>query len=89
MIVTITNICLAVLAASVAACLWRVVRGPTLADRALALDTMAVNLLAMIALFCIRYNTTAYFDAALVIAVIGFLGTTALAKFILKGDIVD
>jgi multicomponent K+:H+ antiporter subunit F len=72
-----------------AICLWRVARGPTLADRALALDTMALNLLVVIVLLSIRYATVAYFDAVLVVAVLGFLGTTALAKYMIKGDIID
>jgi multicomponent K+:H+ antiporter subunit F len=89
MMTTVVDFCLVALAVSMAICLWRVVRGPSLADRVLALDTLSVNLLVVIVLWCIRYRTVAYFDAVLVIAVLGFLGTTALAKYMIKGDIVD
>lgn len=89
MIELVTNLCLSALGVSMAICLWRVARGPTLADRALALDTMALNLLVVIVLLSIRYATVAYFDAVLVVAVLGFLGTTALAKYMIKGDIID
>ncbi len=89
MILTVTNVCLLALAISVALCLLRLARGPTIADRALALDTVAVNLIGIIALLCIRYNTVAYFDAVLVIAVLGFLGTVAISKYLLRGRIID
>jgi multicomponent K+:H+ antiporter subunit F len=89
MINTVSDLCLLALAVSMAMCLWRLVRGPSAADRALALDTMYTNLMATILVLCIRYTTAQYFDAALVIAVLGFLGTTAIAKYLLKGDIID
>lgn len=89
MLNAVIDLCLLALALAMAICLWRVVRGPSLADRALALDTLAINLLMVIALWSIRYQTTTYFDAVLVIAVLGFLGTTALAKYLIKGDIID
>ncbi len=85
----VADICMLALAISMAMCLWRLVRGPSRADRALALDTAYTNLMAMIVVLCIRYNTPEYFDAALVIAVLGFLGTTAVAKYLIKGDIIE
>jgi multicomponent K+:H+ antiporter subunit F len=89
MIEPIADICLAALGASMALCLFRLVRGPSLPDRALAMDTLAMNLIAVIVLLAIRHHTTAYFDAALVIAALGFIGTVAVSKYILKGDIID
>lgn len=89
MITAVANYCLLALALSAAMCLWRLLRGPSLPDRALALDTLAVNAIGIITLLCIRDNTVAYFDAVLVIAVLGFLGTVAVAKYLLKGDIID
>jgi multicomponent K+:H+ antiporter subunit F len=89
MIEQVADICLAALATSMALCLFRLARGPSLPDRALAMDTLAMNLIAAIVLLAIRHHTTAYFDAALVIAVLGFIGTVAVSKYILKGDIID
>ncbi len=89
MITTVADGCLLALAVSAGMCLWRLVRGPSLPDLALALDTLAVNLIGLIALLCIRHTTVAYFDAVLVIAVLGFLGTVAVSKYLLKGDIID
>jgi multicomponent K+:H+ antiporter subunit F len=86
---TVTDYCLLALAISIAMCFVRLVRGPSVPDRALALDTIAVNLISVIVLLCIRYNTLQYFDAVLVIAVLGFLGTVAIAKYLLRGDIID
>jgi multicomponent K+:H+ antiporter subunit F len=69
--------------------LWRLLRGPTLPDRILALDTLYVNAMALLVLVGIRFGTALYFEAALVIAMLGFVGTVALSKFLLRGDIVE
>ena len=69
--------------------LYRLLRGPTAPDRILALDTMVINAIALIILFGIREGTTVYFEAALLLAMVGFVGTVAYAKFLLRGDIVE
>jgi multicomponent K+:H+ antiporter subunit F len=69
--------------------LWRLLRGPTLPDRILALDTLYVNAMALLVLVGIRFGTALYFEAALIIAMLGFVGTVALSKFLLRGDIVE
>jgi multicomponent K+:H+ antiporter subunit F len=68
---------------------WRLLRGPTLPDRILALDTLYVNSLALLILVGLRFDTALYFEAALVIAMLGFVGTDALSKYLLRGDIVE
>jgi multicomponent K+:H+ antiporter subunit F len=68
---------------------YRLLRGPDLPDRILALDTLYVNSMALLILVGLRYDTTLYFEAALVIAMLGFVGTIALSKFLLRGDIVE
>lgn len=68
---------------------WRLFRGPTRGDRILALDTMVINAIALIVLFGIYERTTFYFEAALLLAMVGFVGTVAYAKFLLRGDIVE
>ena len=67
---------------------WRLLRGPGLADRVLALDSLYVNTLALLVLMGIGYGTTLYFEVALVIAMLGFVGTVVLSKFLAQGDIV-
>jgi len=69
--------------------LYRLLRGPGPADRILALDTMYINSLALLILLGMHFGTTVLFEAALVIAALGFVGTVVLSKFIMRGDIVE
>lgn len=69
--------------------LFRLVAGPTRGDRILALDTMVINAIALIILFGIHETSTTYFEAALLLAMVGFVGTVAYCKFLLRGDIVE
>jgi multicomponent K+:H+ antiporter subunit F len=68
---------------------WRLIVGPDILDRVLALDTLYVNALAMVILLGLRFRTQIYFEVALVIAMLGFVGTVAVARFVARGDIVD
>ena len=69
--------------------LYRLIAGPSSTDRILALDTMVINAIAVIVLFGIHETTTTYFEAALLLAMVGFVGTVAYCKFLLRGDIVE
>lgn len=73
---------LLILMAGGACFLWRVVRGPSLADRIIALDGLIVTILAAILCNSIRLDTDKYLDVALVVGFISFVGTTAGARFI-------
>jgi multicomponent K+:H+ antiporter subunit F len=68
---------------------WRLLRGPTLGDRIVALDTMVINVIALIVLIGMIGGSDTYFEAALLLAMVGFVGTIAYCKFILRGDIVE
>lgn len=68
---------------------WRLLRGPAAVDRVLALDTLYINALALLVLLGVAWDTALYFEAALLIALLGFAGTVVLAKFLLRGDIVE
>jgi multicomponent K+:H+ antiporter subunit F len=68
---------------------WRLLRGPTLADRILALDTLYVNSVALLVLIGIHFDTAVFFEVALIIAMMGFVSTVALAKYLLRGDIIE
>ena len=63
--------------------LWRLLRGPTLADRIMALDTLYIDMVALLVLIGVRRGSALYFEAALLIALIGFIGTVALCKYLL------
>lgn len=68
---------------------WRLLMGPTRGDRILALDTMLINAIALIVLYGIYEQSTFYFEASLLLAMVGFVGTVAYTKFLLRGDIVE
>jgi len=69
--------------------LYRLLRGPDLPDRIIALDTAYINALALLVLFGIQQNSRAYFEIALLMAMVGFVGTAMLAKYLLRGDIIE
>jgi multicomponent K+:H+ antiporter subunit F len=69
--------------------LWRLLRGPTVLDRVLALDTMYVNAIALLVLFGVLRGSRLFFESALLIAMVGFVGTVALCKFVLRGNIIE
>lgn len=67
----------------------RLLRGPGIADRVLALDTMVVNMIALLVLYGIRQNTGVNFEAAMLFALTGFVASVAYCKFALRGNIVE
>jgi len=69
--------------------LWRLFKGPGIADRILALDTMVINVIGIIVLAGIAGGEGTSFEAALLLAMVGFVGTVAYAKFLLRGDIIE
>ena len=69
--------------------LWRIITGPDSADRILALDTMVINAIAMMVLYGIWQGTALYFEASMLIAMVGFVSTVALCRFVLRGDIIE
>ena len=67
----------------------RLLIGPTPGDRILALDTMVINALGLVVVLGIHQGVKVYFEVALLIAMLGFVSTVALARFILRGDIIE
>ncbi|UTV88457.1 K+/H+ antiporter subunit F [Cobetia amphilecti] len=82
-------ISIALFAASLVLNVFRLAIGPDLPDRILAVDTMYVNSIALIVLFGIQLNSKFYFEAALLIAMLGFVSTVAVCKYLLRGDIIE
>jgi multicomponent K+:H+ antiporter subunit F len=68
---------------------WRLLRGPDATDRIIALDTLYINAAALIVLYGVQIGRSDFFEAALLIALLGFVSTMALAKFLLRGDIIE
>jgi multicomponent K+:H+ antiporter subunit F len=67
----------------------RILRGPRAQDRVLGFDTSSVNAMLLLLTFGIRSGETLYFEAALAMALFGFVGTVALAKFLLRGEVIE
>ena len=70
-------------------CGWRLLRGPETTDRLLALDTMYINAVALAILLGLRWQTPLLFEAALIIAMLGFVSTVALARYLSRGDVIE
>lgn len=68
---------------------WRLLRGPGAPDRILALDTLYVSTIAQLMLFGMYLKSEIYFEAALIIAMLGFFGTVVLSKYLVRRDIVE
>jgi multicomponent K+:H+ antiporter subunit F len=69
--------------------LYRLAVGPDVVDRVLALDTLVVNSIALIILIGVALGSDLYFEAALLIAMLGFVSTVAFCKFLLRGDVIE
>jgi len=69
--------------------LWKVLFADEIADRILALDTMFINAIALMGLYGISLGTGIYFEASMIIAMLGFVSTVAYARFILRGNIIE
>ena len=67
----------------------RLVLGPSPGDRILALDTMVINALGLVVVLGIYQGVQIYFEVSLLIAMLGFVSTVALARFLLRGDIIE
>jgi multicomponent K+:H+ antiporter subunit F len=68
---------------------WRILIGPHITDRILALDTLYINSIALIILLGLYNGSALYFEGALLIAMLGFVSTAALSKYLLRGDIIE
>jgi multicomponent K+:H+ antiporter subunit F len=77
------------LAIAVACAALRVIAGPRAQDRVLGVDTLYTNIMLLILTFGIRHGTALYFEAAFIIAIGGFVTTAALAKFLMRGEVIE
>ena len=89
MLPVVLNIAFALVVVASALGFWRLLVGPSVPGRILALDTLAITIIALLILVGIRLGTSLFFEVALLIALIGFVSTVALCKYLLRGDIID
>ena len=81
-VMMVTAVGVAVLAVGIIACLYRMLRGPDLSDRVLAADMLSIHVLALVVLLAIKFESAIFFDAALVVAILGFASTVAFSQYI-------
>jgi multicomponent K+:H+ antiporter subunit F len=77
------------IALALALCMVRLMRGPHPADRVLAFDTLYINSIALLIVLGIYQSTPVFFEAALLIALTGFIATAALARYLVRGNIME
>ena len=77
------------LALAMAATAYRIIRGPRAQDRILSLDALYVNAMLVLVIFGMKTGATTYFEIALIIGLLGFVGTVALAKFLMRGEVIE
>ena len=89
MIDTAVVVALYVIGLAMLLSLWRLLRGPSVPDRILGLDTLYLNTIAALILYGMHLKSSIHFEAALVIAMLGFVSTVMLSKYVLRRDIVE
>ncbi|GGX85949.1 monovalent cation/H+ antiporter subunit F [Litchfieldella qijiaojingensis] len=89
MIAAVIPLALFLFSISLLLSLYRLLRGPDITDRILGLDTLNINAIAVIVLAGIYMDTTMIFEAALLIALMGFVGTIAMTKYLVRGDVIE
>lgn len=89
MIMMACAIALGVICAAIVMTLYRIAAGPDTVNRLLALDTLVINMIAMIVLLGIVYSTTMYFETALMFAMVGFVTTVGFCKYLLRGNVIE
>ena len=89
MIAWALNFAFAALSVAIALTAWRLLAGPETTDRVLALDTLYINTVGLVILLGLHFASDLLFEAALIIAMLGFIATVAVARFLARGDVVE
>jgi len=83
------KLALMLLAVAMLCAMYRLLAGPTAQDRITALDCLYINGMLMMLVLGINYASSVYFEAAMMVALFGFVGSTSLAKFLLRGEVIE
>ena len=86
---TAMQISIAAVTFAIALCIWRLLIGPSVIDRLLALDTLFLNATALIIILGLYWHSFVYFEAALLVVMLGFISTAALARYFTTGHLID
>nr|WP_285890099.1 Na(+)/H(+) antiporter subunit F1 [Halalkalibacter oceani] len=82
-------VALSLLSLSLLGSIYRVIKGPSPADRVIALDTVGITMIAMVGVLSMLLRTSAFFEVILLVGVLAFIGTVAFAKFIERGVVLE
>ena len=85
----VLGICISMITISMLLCLIRLVMGPSIVDRLLALDTLFLNATCLVVVLGIYWSTTSLFEGALLVAMLGFVSTAALARYFTSGHVIN
>ncbi|GJC31678.1 monovalent cation/H+ antiporter subunit F [Acinetobacter johnsonii] len=83
------GICMVAITLSMLLCLYRLIIGPSIVDRLLALDTLFLNATCLVVVLGIYWSTTSLFEGALLVAMLGFVSTAALARYFTSGHVIN
>lgn len=89
MIKLILNFSLLLVTLSILAAIFRIVKGPSIPDKVLALDMLGINIISGVAIYSVLLQTRAFFEVILLIGILSFIGTIALARFLERGVVID
>ncbi|HEX2541380.1 MAG TPA: K+/H+ antiporter subunit F [Caldimonas sp.] len=89
LLATAITVTLVLYAAAMALGLVRLMRGPSAQDRVLALDFLSAVAMLMMLVLAVRYDSSMYFEAALLLALFSFVSSVAMAKFLLRGEVIE
>lgn len=89
MIPVILTVALSLFILAILLALYRIIRGPSMPDRVVALDMIGINLISAVAVFSVALQTRVFLEVILVVGILAFISTIALARFVERGDIVE
>lgn len=89
MISIILTVALSLFVLAILLALYRIIRGPSMPDRVVALDMIGINLISAVAVFSVALQTRVFLEVILVVGILAFISTIALARFVERGDIVE
>ncbi|MBP3951348.1 Na(+)/H(+) antiporter subunit F1 [Bacillus suaedae] len=89
MLSTVLMVCLILLSLALLGSIYRLIKGPSTADRVIALDTIGITMIALVAVLSMYLKTSAFLEVILLIGILTFIGTVAFAKFIERGVVLD
>lgn len=85
----VIHLSLLIVAISTSLYIYRLIKGPTIPDRVIALDAIGINLIAITAIISISLKTSAFVEVILLIGILAFIGTVAFSKYLEKGEIIE